>query len=251
MPSKSTADDGDVSMENGERSSVCTPEQLEGSNEDREDLRHAPRTFGEQTWGAYFDIMPTDFSTPMFWSPADLQHLAGTSIADKIARDEAEADYHSKALPYIRSLPQVFLDGTGAEDHEAELNRWYSLDTYHIMGSRILSRSFHVKSRKKGLEGKTVDMDDLDSDEGEDEEDDELKLSCSKTRARRTRHRTTAHHKVNLTKLRKSMMMTTTTTMMMMMMMMMTRRGRGRARKRRRHLDDPHGRHAQCALRVG
>ncbi len=173
MPSKSTADDGDVSMENGEAASAPS-EQLEGSNEDREDLRYAPRTFGEQTWGAYFDIMPTDFSTPMFWSPADLQHLAGTSIADKIARDEAEADYHSKALPYIRSLPQVFLDGTGAENHEAELNRWYSLDTYHIMGSRILSRSFHVKSRKKGLEGKTVDMDDLDSDEGEDEEDDEF-----------------------------------------------------------------------------
>ncbi len=59
--------------------------------------------------------MPTEFSTPMFWSSGDLQHLAGTSIADKIAMDEAEADYHNKRFPYIRSLPQVFLDGTGAE----------------------------------------------------------------------------------------------------------------------------------------
>ncbi len=31
----------------------ASAEHLEGSNDDREDLRQAPRSFGEQTWGAY------------------------------------------------------------------------------------------------------------------------------------------------------------------------------------------------------
>lgn len=106
----------------------------------------------------------------MFWDEQNLKHLSGTSIADKIARDEAEADYHNKAIPFIRSLPSVFFDGASEDQYEAEIRNWYSLDTYHIMGSRVLSRSFHVKSRKQGLEGKTVDMDDLDDDEDDDDE---------------------------------------------------------------------------------
>ncbi|KAJ1022547.1 hypothetical protein NDA16_003536 [Ustilago loliicola] len=169
--SRSGAEDGDISMENLEAAPSASTELLEGTDAEGTAYRGGPRPFGEQTWGAYFDIMPTDFSTPMFWQESDLKHLAGTSIADKIARDEAEADYHNKALPYIRSLPGVFLEGVEEDQREAELQKWYSLETYHIMGSRILSRSFHVKSRKKGLEGKTVDMDDLDDDEDGDDDD--------------------------------------------------------------------------------
>ncbi|SPO27722.1 related to RKM4 - ribosomal lysine methyltransferase [Ustilago trichophora] len=171
------ADDGDVSMENLEASTSTstTIEQLEGTNAQGAPFRDAPRPHGQQTWGAYFDIMPTQFTTPMFWTQNDLTHLAGTSIADKIARDEAEADYHNTAIPFIQSLPQVFLEGVEEEaKREQEVQKWYSLETYHIMGSRILSRSFHVKSRKKGLEGKTVDMDDLDGDDDEDESEAEV-----------------------------------------------------------------------------
>ncbi|EST09584.1 SET domain protein [Kalmanozyma brasiliensis GHG001] len=171
---ESGAQDGDVSMENIEASSSSSLGQLEGTDAEGSVYRDAPRPHGEQNWGAYFDIMPTDFSTPMLWQQDDLKHLSGTSIADKIARDEAEADYHNKAVPFIRSLPGVFLEGASEGQQEAEMQQWYSLDTYHIMGSRILSRSFHVKSRKKGLDGKTVDMDDLDDDDDDDEPEAEV-----------------------------------------------------------------------------
>ncbi|CCF51530.1 hypothetical protein NDA11_003738 [Ustilago hordei] len=175
--SRSSAEDGDVSMENLEAAPSNNIAQVEGTDEEGAAYREAPRQFGEQNWGAYFEIMPTEFSTPMFWQEADLKHLAGTSIADKIARDEAEADYHIKALPYIQSLPDVFLDGVESEEQrDAEVREWYPLETYHIMGSRILSRSFHVKSRKKGLEGKTVDMDDLDDDEDEEVDESEAEV---------------------------------------------------------------------------
>lgn len=176
-PTRSSAQDGDVSMENIEAPSSSSIDQLEGTDAQGSTYRDAPRPFGEQTWEPYFDIMPTSFSTPMFWQEKDLQHLSGTSIADKIARDEAEADYHSKAIHFIRSLPSVFLEGVAEEQREAELQQWYSIETYHVMGSRILSRSFHVKSRKKGLEGKTVDMDDLDDqDDREDGDESEAEV---------------------------------------------------------------------------
>ena len=165
------AEDADISMETLE-DSLSTKGRLEGTDAEGSAFREVPRPFGEQAWGPYFDIMPTHFSTPMFWEQVDLQHLAGTSIADKIAKDEAEADYHSKAIPFISSLPEVFLDGVQEDQRDAETRRWYSLDTYHTMGSRILSRSFHVKGRKKGLEGKTVDMDDLDGQDDDDNGDD-------------------------------------------------------------------------------
>ena len=172
---RTATDDGDVSMENIEASSSSI-ERIEGTDAEGTTYREAPRPFGEQTWGAYFDIMPTSFSTPMFWNEQDLTHLAGTSTADKIARDEAEADYHNKAVPFIRSLPAVFLDGVEEAQREEEMLKWYSIETYHIMGSRILSRSFHVKSRKKGLEGKTVDMDDLDGDDDDDDDASEAEV---------------------------------------------------------------------------
>ena len=109
----------------------------------------------------------------MFWKDEDIEELRGTSIfgestdhlgifslidvsVDKIGRVEAERDYHEKLLPVIKvtfqmsfpitmiqtfswlqSRPDIFLT--------ASIEVHYSLQRYHIMGSRILSRSFHVE----------------------------------------------------------------------------------------------------------
>jgi SET domain-containing protein 6 len=40
-------------------------------------------------------------------------------------------------VPAVKSRPDLFL-----QEH---LDRWYTLERYHIMGSRILSRSFQVE----------------------------------------------------------------------------------------------------------
>lgn len=55
----------------------------------------------------------------------------------KIGKSEAEKDYYNKIVPAIKSRPDLFLP-----EH---LDRWYTLDRYHVMGSRILSRSFQVE----------------------------------------------------------------------------------------------------------
>ncbi|KAF8694403.1 Rubisco LSMT substrate-binding, partial [Rhizoctonia solani] len=88
-------------------------------------------------WEGYLETMPIRFDTPMFWPITDLEELRGTSIADKIGREEAEKDYIERLVPLLKSRPDLFLP--------SHLDTYYTLEQFHIMGSRILSRSFHVE----------------------------------------------------------------------------------------------------------
>ena len=109
------------------------------------------------TWGPYFGIMPTLFTTPMFWNSNQLHELQGTDVEDKIGRTEAEADYHECVLPYVQQYPDVFL-GPGVHDVPAEISKWYHIDLYHRMGSLLLSRSFHVKRDLNHAESDDADI---------------------------------------------------------------------------------------------
>ncbi|KAJ4483947.1 hypothetical protein J3R30DRAFT_3284112 [Lentinula aciculospora] len=88
-------------------------------------------------WGPYLETLPTAFDTPMFWSEKDLQELEGTSVVEKLGKEDAERDYHDKVVSAIQSRPDLFPPGT--------ITIHYSLERYHVMGSRILSRSFDVE----------------------------------------------------------------------------------------------------------
>ena len=109
------------------------------------------------TWGPYFGIMPTSFTTPMFWNSNELRELQGTDVQDKIGRTEAEADYYECVLPYVQQYPDVFL-GPGVHDVPAEISKWYHIDLYHRMGSLLLSRSFHVKRDLNHAESDDADI---------------------------------------------------------------------------------------------
>ncbi|KZP34420.1 SET domain-containing protein [Athelia psychrophila] len=88
-------------------------------------------------WYPYLSELPTEFDTPMFWKADELEELRGTSVVDKIGREEAERDYYKKLLPAIHSRQDIFSTNVIPE--------FYSLERYHIQGSRILSRSFQVE----------------------------------------------------------------------------------------------------------
>ncbi|KAI0032909.1 SET domain-containing protein [Vararia minispora EC-137] len=87
-------------------------------------------------WSVYLESLPRVFNTPMFWSPEEIEELNGTSVVDKIGKEGADIDYVEKVLPTIKSRPDLF---------SAESMPHFTLQNYHIMGSRILSRSFHVE----------------------------------------------------------------------------------------------------------
>ncbi|KAH6914399.1 hypothetical protein BKA70DRAFT_1261294 [Coprinopsis sp. MPI-PUGE-AT-0042] len=109
----------------------------------------------ESKWSGYMAILPDQFSTPMFWSENELTELTGTSIIEKLGKEDAERDWETKVKPLVKDMPQLFLQG----------EQFYSLEMYHIMGSRILSRSFTVE--------KWVDDEENGDDDVEESNDSE------------------------------------------------------------------------------
>ncbi|KAI0358637.1 SET domain-containing protein [Trametes cingulata] len=112
----------------------------------------------QSRWSGYLAILPNAFDTPMFWGEDDLQELQGTAVVDKVGREEAERDYYNKVVPAIESRPDLF--------PQEKRSTYFSLERYHLMGSRILSRSFHVEPWK----GRRTEEDEpQDEDAGADD----------------------------------------------------------------------------------
>lgn len=88
-------------------------------------------------WDGYLRDLPNQFDTLMFWSEEELIELQASTIKDKIGRADAERDYLENVYPIICRRSDVF--------DPALLGSHFSGERFHINGSRILSRSFHVE----------------------------------------------------------------------------------------------------------
>ncbi|KDQ21492.1 hypothetical protein BOTBODRAFT_99899 [Botryobasidium botryosum FD-172 SS1] len=111
-------------------------------------------------WAGYFEIMPNTFHSLMFWTPDELSELTGSTVLDKIGKNEAEKDYHERVVPILKDRPDLF--------PPSHLDSHYGLNMYHIMGSRILSRSFHVEEWK-GNHSDSDDEEEHEEDGGEEQ----------------------------------------------------------------------------------
>ncbi|KAG0368055.1 hypothetical protein BC939DRAFT_507373 [Gamsiella multidivaricata] len=118
----------------------------------------------ESHWKPYFDILPTEFSTPMFWNKEEVEELKGTGIADKIGKEEAETLFTEKLWPLISANLQLFPQQN--QDASAFLK------IFHRMGSLIMAYAFHDT-----IPGKDED-EDMDED-NDDEEEEEEKVNVS------------------------------------------------------------------------
>lgn len=131
----------------------------------------------DSLWKPYFDIMPRQFDSLMFWSEEELKELAGCAVlcefianedrstsshcvdaclilsSAKIGKEEALKDFRDIILPLVISRPDIF----GAPD-------FYTEDLYNQMGSLILSRSFHVEDPEEEDEDGAEDADDTKGD---------------------------------------------------------------------------------------
>ncbi|RSH89484.1 hypothetical protein EHS25_002033 [Saitozyma podzolica] len=113
----------------------------------------------ESQWYRYLAAMPRTFDTPMFWAAEELEELRGTDIQDRVGKTEAETTYHSLLAPIIMAHPDLFPPGAGN----------FSLASYHLQGSRILSRSFTIPASRAG---QSQDASSVSSKD--DEEEDEV-----------------------------------------------------------------------------
>ena len=100
-------------------------------------------------WKPYFDVLPSTFDTPMFWSEPELHELQASATRGKIGKAEAEDMFRTKLLPIFRSHANVF-------SFSGELNDEDFVALAHRMGSTIMAYAF-----------------DLEPDDDNDDEDEE------------------------------------------------------------------------------
>lgn len=103
---------------------------------------------GEKSqWKSYFDVLPSSFDTPMFWSDNELDQLQSSHMRHKIGKADAEDMFNKTLLPIIRKNVGIF-DAENKNDVEL-------IEIAHRMGSTIMAYAF-----------------DLENDEEEEEEAD-------------------------------------------------------------------------------
>ncbi|KAI8637666.1 hypothetical protein BD408DRAFT_353314 [Parasitella parasitica] len=112
-------------------------------------------------WKPYFDILPRQFSTPMFWEEADLKELEGSDILAKIGKSEAEETFNNDVKPIIESYPHIF----NSEVHNLEL--------FHICGSLIMAYSFNDELQNTDKNTSANEESDEHEEEDEDEHEEE------------------------------------------------------------------------------
>ncbi|KAF5021606.1 hypothetical protein F66182_6353 [Fusarium sp. NRRL 66182] len=93
---------------------------------------------GEQSlWKPYFDVLPSTFDTPMFWSDSELDQLQASHMRHKIGKADAESMFQKTLLPIIRSNQGIF----NTNKTEAEL-----IEIAHRMGSTIMAYAFDLEN---------------------------------------------------------------------------------------------------------
>ncbi|KAI8623932.1 SET domain-containing protein [Xylariaceae sp. FL1651] len=92
-------------------------------------------------WKPYFDLLPTNFETLMWWSDKELDQLQASSIVSKIGKDEADAMFRVEVLPVIENNPDVFYPEGSGKLSEGDL-----ILLAHRMGSIIMAYAFDLEN---------------------------------------------------------------------------------------------------------
>ncbi|KAI0115588.1 SET domain-containing protein [Nemania sp. FL0031] len=107
---------------------------------------------GERSrWQRYFDVLPTEFDTLMWWSDKELDGLQTSAIVAKIGKDDADSMFRARVLPIVEKNPDVFYPEGARRLSEDEL-----ILLAHRIGSTIMAYAF-----------------DLENDEEEDQENED------------------------------------------------------------------------------
>jgi SET domain-containing protein 6 len=108
-------------------------------------------------WAPYFDVLPTDFDTLMFWSEAELKDLKGSAVVNKIGKASADATFEEQILPIVYQNVQAF--------NAQSLSNEQLLALCHRMGSTIMSYAFDLEKAGAGSDDEQEEWEE-DSEDG-------------------------------------------------------------------------------------
>jgi hypothetical protein len=96
-------------------------------------------------WKPYFDILPTTFDTPIFWTEAELQELKGTCLtSEKIGKKESDDMLRTRIIPVVLENASIFYAEGAPQLSEEEL-----LTLAHRIGSTIMAYAFDLDNKEE------------------------------------------------------------------------------------------------------
>ncbi|KAI9369482.1 hypothetical protein BJX61DRAFT_146780 [Aspergillus egyptiacus] len=104
-------------------------------------------------WAPYFKVLPQDFDTLMFWSPAELHELQGSAVVEKIGKEGADASILESIAPIVRSNPSLFPPVDGLQSYDGEAGTQALLKLAHTMGSLIMAYAFDIEKPENEEDG--------------------------------------------------------------------------------------------------
>ncbi|PYH88546.1 SET domain-containing protein [Aspergillus ellipticus CBS 707.79] len=123
-------------------------------------------------WAPYFRVLPSNFDTLMFWSPAELQELQGSAIVEKIGKQGADESILEMVAPIVRANPALFPAVNGVASYEGEAGTQTLLILAHTMGSLIMAYAFDIEKPedeeggRDGEDGYLTDEEEEQSSKG-------------------------------------------------------------------------------------
>ncbi|PGH06654.1 SET domain-containing protein 6 [Blastomyces parvus] len=121
---------------------------------------------GASLWSRYFQVLPTEFDTLMFWTDEELRELSGSAVLNKIGKSDAEAAILRDILPIVSSNPHVFPPISGLGSYDTPDGKATLLSLAHRMGSLIMAYAFDIE---KGEDEEGEGQDGYVTDEEEQE----------------------------------------------------------------------------------
>ncbi|KAI1165146.1 SET domain-containing protein [Nemania serpens] len=97
---------------------------------------------GERSrWKRYFDVLPVEFDTLMWWPDKELDVLQASSIVSKIGKDDADSMFRARVLPVVEKNIDVFYPEGSRRLSEDEL-----MLLAHRIGSTIMAYAFDLEN---------------------------------------------------------------------------------------------------------
>ncbi|KAF2659072.1 SET domain-containing protein [Lophiostoma macrostomum CBS 122681] len=117
-------------------------------------------------WAPYFNVLPMEFNTLMFWDANELEELQASAVRTKIGKESADENFKKELVPVIKEFAEVFFSGDGhARARAEEMSSPENLLLMHKMGSLIMAYAFDVEP---GNVHKDVDEDGYASEDEDD-----------------------------------------------------------------------------------
>lgn len=89
-------------------------------------------------WHPYFEVLPAEFDTLMYWTDQELAFLQGSAVVDKIGKQTANQTFAEKITPIVRQHEATFKAEHLTDDDLLAL--------LHRMGSTIMAYAFDLES---------------------------------------------------------------------------------------------------------